>query len=482
MSSKQALRPSRLRTAAAWTIALAWLVFMAGCTSEDPNLVGVGLGEVSIDESMLVFAAESLPSIGIFDIIEPAWPYEGSDVLYLGGTDRGDRSSILANYDFSVFDHPDSSYLLPFITVANVDSVEILLYMLTWYEPYRGFEAPAPGEDYPYLFKPWPGARKYYEVRALHEPFNVQAFPGPPPAPVGGILDMLNLSMDLAPNRGTIRLPCQRAHFIDAIQERRHIGIKIRDGLGPGGETGDPGVLGFASKEMRYAGSTLPTLGAQTVLGPALRLRLRTRPPQWVAGREWLVIEPSADVSTWHELEEPYTDPDDGIMVRTHLRSYPVLSFDLSGLPANIRINRANLVVVNDTTRSMGRQSILTCSEIPRSFVPPGRTTIDLADLEPVVSLLFGNGNWDPEHLTEHVLSFNVTSTLQRYVNDAQDGEQGFLLAAGEYIFPGWRSTPKPDFWFTKWVFHGSSAAPELRPRLEISYTRLDELTGAEGP
>jgi hypothetical protein len=464
-----------------WPAVYCWLALLlaglgAGCSGDAPNPVGVGLGETQIDTILQALTQSQIEQYGVLDVVVPTAPLDQADVLYLGGTGN-DASSILANYDFTVFDHPDSAYLLPYLTPANISTAEIALYLLTWYEPHRGAGAPDPAdEDYDPLVKEWTGARKYYDVHALSAPFDTLSFPGPEPAFLPGRLSITE--GEPAPAAGPIFVRCNPLPFVAWIAERAQVGVIIREGLGS-----EPGLLGFASKEMRYGGSTLPPLGAQTILGPALRLRLLQQPAEWPAGRQFLVLRPAADVSTWHQLEDPYTDPDVGIMVRTHLRSYPVVRFDLSQLPPNIRINRANLVVVNDTSRSLGHRTVLTCSEIPSAFVPPGRTTINLADLEPAVFLLAGNGSWEPEHRFVHRLAFNVTTSLQRYVNAAQDSPQGFLLASGETIFPGWASVPGPGFWFTKWVFHGATAPAELRPRLEISYSRIADLDGAkDGP
>ncbi len=457
-------------------LAAAWLVLLAcglagGCGSDDPNPVGVGLGETGIDTVLWSLTRAQIAHLGVFDIADPAAPLDQADVVYLGSTGP-DASSILANYDFSVFDHPDSAYLLPFLEPSNISEVDIALYMLTWYSPHHGGSAPDPDDPDASLLKPWGGARKFYDVHALVAPFDTLSSPGPEPAFAPQLLSLT--TTEPAAASGTIFVRVNPTPFITWLQARQHVGVIIREGQGS-----EPGLLGFASKEMRYGGSTLPTLAAQTVLGPALRLRLLETPDAWPSSRRYLVLRPAADASTWHQLEDPITDPDQGLMVRTHLRSYPVVRFDLAGLPPNIRINRANLVVVNDTSRSLGHRTVLTCSEIRADFVPDGRTTIALDDLAPEIFLLAGNGSWEPEHRSEHEFTFNVTSLLQRTVNGAYDGDRAFLLATGERIFSGWQSTPGPGFWFTKWVFFGAAAAPELRPRLEISYTRIADLDDA---
>lgn len=482
MNRQPKLQPRRGRKAIAPLAAVLLAPALAsilshagGCASEEANPVGVGLGETVIDTTLQALTRDEILQLGVLDIVEPSAPLDETEVLYLGSTGL-DASSILVNYDFSVFDHPDSAYLLPFLTQANISRAEIILQMLTWYEPYHGLGAPdtsATGSGA--LVKPWPGARKYYDIHLLAAPFDTLSYPGDEPV---FPLDLLNQDPELMPSNGPLFIRCAVGPCVNWIAQRLRVGLIIREGLGS-----EPGLLGFASKEMRHGGSTLPTLSAAVSLGPALRLHLREVPDSWaMAGRQYLVVGPAADNSTWHLLEDPSTDPDLGIMVRTHLRSYPVLRFALDGLPANVRINRANLVVVNDTTRSLGHKSVLTCSEITAAFAPAGRVSVNLTDIAPEILLQSGNGTWEPEHLSEHELSFNVTSFLQRFVNDAFEGDRGFLLAAGESIFAGWRSDPKPDFWFTKWVFHGAQAAPELRPRLEISYTRCDALSGAQEP
>jgi len=468
-NGRQAIRPL-----AVTAVAGLLLVCASGCTSEDPSPVGANLVESEIDSALVALTASAVTSYGVLDVMDPDVPLDAAEVLYLGES-GGNASSILASYDFTVLDHPDSAYLAPYLTVDNITSADVVLYLLSWYEPYRGNDPPDPDdEDYEPVVETWLGARKYYEVHALTAPLDTLTYPAPEPAFDPALLN--DGAPELAPANGPIFVDLAADVIADYVAGRRPLSLIIREGAGS-----QPGLLGFASKEMVHGGSTLPQLNAQVVLGPALRLRLSQTPDEWASDRQTIEIGPRADVSTWHQLAAPPSDPAEGIVVRTHLRSYPVVQFDLASLPADVRINRAHLVVANDTTRSFGHRTVLTCSELPVEFAPPGRTTVGLDDIEPEIYFLTGNGTWEPEHLTQHELRFDVTQSVQRYVNDAYAGERGFLLAAGEYFFPGFNSDPDPDFWFTRWVFHGTAAAPELQPRLEISYTRLDELSDEEG-
>ncbi len=443
------------------------LALAAGCSSEDANPVGANLAETAIDSALVALTASAVTDFGVLDVVDPDVPHDETEVLYLG-SQGPEASSILASYDFTVLDHPDSAYLLPFLTEENIVAADIILYLLTWYEPDRGVDIPDSG--FTPVVEPWPGSRKFYEVHALTAPLDTLAYPAGEPGFDSALLN--RGAPELADANGPIFVSLSPGPVVERLLARERLDVIIREGAGS-----EPGLLGFASKEMAHGGSTLPLLNAQVVLGPALRLRPEVVPEEWSSDRQYLILGPRADVSTFHQLEQTSTDPAAAAMVRTHRRSYPAIRFDLAGLPANVRINRAHLVVVNDTSRSYGHRTVLACSEVPVDFVPDGRTTVSLDDIAPEVFLLDGNGSWQPEHLSEHTLRFDVTQSLQRGINGAFSGERSFLLTAGEYFLPGWNSDPDPDFWFTKWVFHGTAAAPELRPRLEISYTRLDELT-----
>lgn len=467
-------RPHPRLAALATTAAAATLLLLAlasGCTSDTSNPLGAGLAETVIDTVLAPLAIDQVTDFGVLAVSDPRVPLDQTEVLYIGSTGT-EQSSILVNYDFSVLDHPDSAYLLPFLAEDNIASAEIRLYMLTWYTPWRGGASPGDEDFVEPVVKLWPGSAKYYDVHELDAPFDTLSYPGPEPSYTSATINEIGNEPQ---KDGPVVIGCVVEPIAAWLAARREVGVIIREGSGS-----EPGLLGFASKEMVHGGSTLPQLNAGVTLGAALRLRLINTPDSWVSDRQYAIFGPSADVPTWHQLQQPYTNPAEGVMVRTHLRSYPLIRFALGALPPNVRINRANLVVVNDTLRSEGHRTVLTCSEIRPDFAPPGETTVLLRDLEPEINFMAGNGTWEPEHKTDHELTFNVTASIQRFVNGAYEGERGFVIAAGEYFFPGFNSNPDPDFWFTKWIFFGVDAEPDLRPRLEISYTRLDELDPPE--
>ena len=167
------------------------------------------------------------------------------------------------------------------------------------------------------------------------------------------------------------------------------------------------------------------------------------------------------------------------MLFRTHLRSYPALGFDLSLLPPNVRVNRADLTLVTDTTRTTGPSHVMVASEVRTEFVPPGVTSIVLSDLSSEAFLIDGRSGLNPEDDASDVIAIDVSSSVQRYLNDAYEGggTRVFLLTEGESFLTGWRTNPSPDFWFRRRVFYGTADPDSThRPRLKIVYSRQNEL------
>jgi len=76
-------------------------------------------------------------------------------------------------------------------------------------------------------------------------------------------------------------------------------------------------------------------------------------------------------------------------------------------------------------------------------------------------------------------LAFDVTTLVQRVVNDVYTDPRGLVLTAGEDVFPTYDlTTVDPDFYFTEFRFFGTAAADSLRPRLEITYSRNEARPG----
>ncbi len=447
--------------------ALVLLVGLAACTSDESNPVGAGLGTAGLDTLMRELVVDDLVHLGQLEVTDPAKPLDQADVLYLGER-AGDRSSILANFDFSSLSHPDSSALVALLNDDNVDAVDLKLIHLLWYEPEHAGLADAEDESY----RPWAGAAKVFDVHVLSAPFDTLRYPDAEPE-----YSVSRVSLFDTPQgrNGSVLIPLDPAVVLQWVRDRARVGIIIREGAGS-----EPGLVGYASKEMSFGGSTLDQENVGTGLGPVLIFGMNQVPDDWPSGRQNYVHLPAADISTWHELQDTPVDPADGIEVRGHVRSYPVIRFEPGVLPESIRINLAQVVLHVDTSRTHGPPNILTVSEFALDQAPDGtRTRVILDDIEDEVELI-GGGRVEPENVVDTVVRLNVTTALQRYVNGLQDQDAGFLIANGERFFSGFVSSPGPGFYFSRWAFHGTSAAEDLRPRLEILYTRVNELTDGE--
>lgn len=466
----RSLLPSGTRRRRCLPILLTTLVLvgsLASCTSDDANPMGAGLGNAALDTLMRELVVQDLVHLGQIEVSDPARPLDQADVLYLGGRD-GDASSIVVNFDFSNLAHPDSVALDTLLTDDNVASVRLKLLQLLWYLPGHGGLVDQDDED----LRPWAGAAKVFDVHRLSAPYDTLQFPDdePPHDP-----NLLSLSNEPEATSSLILVSLDKATVLQWVRERARVGILVKEGPGS-----TPGLVGFSSKEMRFGGSTLDTDNALTALGPSLVFSLNRTPDYWDSGRQNYIQQPAADASTWHDLRETTLVPEEGIEVRAHLRSYPVLRFDPGVLPERIRVNLAQVVLHVDTSQTHGPPNILTISEYALDDAPDGtRTRVILDDVDLATDLI-GGGRVEPERRSGTVIRLNVTTALQRYVNGLQDTDAGFLIAHGERFFPGFASSPGPDFYFSRWVFHGTGAEPELRPRLEILYTRVDELTDGE--
>lgn len=456
---------------AALTLALA---LGEGCTSDDPNGVGTGLSPVGMDSVLVPVTLTNLSHYGALNVTNTQVPLDEREVLYLG-SDGNDASSIVVTYDFSTL--PNAEWTEDLLAAGNIINVRLRMYLLTWYN--RNHGANTDTTNLPNRY--WPGARKIYRVFRLAAPVDTLSFPGAEPAFAGVSVDSFVATRyeDLYPKNDLIEIPIYVDKAAEWLAERGRISFLIREEVDPIVGT-DPGLLGFASKEMVHGGSTLADIYAGNSIGPTLLINT-TRVPD-IAGvpDPDLVIRPVADVSTWHALEEPPATPATGILFRTHMRSYPVLGFDLSDtdlVPRNVRINRAELTLVTDTTRVSGPAQVLVASEIEPDVVPPGVAVVALADLEPATFVVGGRSGLNPEDAASDIIAINVTSSVQRFLNGAYAGSRVFLLTEGESFFTGWRANPSPDFWFRRRWFYGTDDAdPAHRPRLKIVYSRESEL------
>ncbi len=426
---------------------------LSGCTSDLPNEVGTGLIDSEIDVVLAPLILEDIEIYKDKNISEADLPLAEQEVLYLG-SQGGNSSSILLNYDFATVytdSFPESAW-----THGNIINVKLRFLMLEYY----GHLRPGEGDS-----KSDKALAKIYNVFELDDEFDPAAFPGPLPDQ-----GELNINIDDDPTDAEyLEIRLRVSSFLSWVNAGITQGLVVSEGPGS-----NQGLSGFSSREMLHPASSLIDYQEDTSVAPVLLVHFAHNDSVYI-------LEPWADTSTFHEISQAPTVADDGIMMRTCLRSYPMLRFDFSTLPPNAFINRAVLSVTNDTTASFGNLQALVISEINTDNVGVPGDSMPLADLEGAVYQISGMVNLDPK-LNEH-LEFNVTTAVQRIVNNVYEGERAFIMTAGEDFFPSYDiDAMDPDFFFTQFSFYGTSdaVADSLRPKLKISYTQMNAIEGGD--
>lgn len=435
-------------------LTLAGVGLMAGCTSDLPNEVGTVLVNDHIDVVLEPLGLEQVQQYTAKNVSDAEVPLLDQQALYLGAQE-GNESSLLLNYDFSnVYSDsfPEEAW-----TNENITSVELRLVMIKYYgnlNEVEEEEEEKSGAD--------KALGKYYQIFQLDEPFDGGSFPGPEPgrSPID-----LNINSELDISKEP-HLQFSKPYLVSWVAAGEQVGLTVREG--PGSEDG---MTAFASTDLTLA-SELESIHADPGAAPVFLV-------QFAHTDSVAYIEPTADISTFHSVSEAPLDVNDGLMMRTCLRTYPMLLFDFSELPRNAFINRATLAVSNDTTRSFGNLQSIVVSEIDTRFFGVPGDTMPLADLENAVYSLSGMSSLDATYNTQ--LEFNITTGVQRIINEVYEGERAFILTAGEDFFPGYDlDAVDPDFYLTQFNFFGSAATDTLRPRLKISYSLVDDIDGGE--
>ena len=425
--------------------AAALALTLAGCSSELPNEVGADLATVEVDSVLVPLDVRALADYSALEVTDPGLPYSARQTLYLGAQ-AGTRSSILVNFDFDAYfdeDFPESLF-----TAENIRSVKLSLTKLSFYTEAADTATPV--------------VRQFYRIYGLDAPFDSTAYPGPVPAHDGR-----DLNADYGLEQGAEPLiPLFESDFLEWIATGGTRGFVIQAGA-----ESDSGLVGYAARDLvRYA--EIPPLARGTLAGPNLVV-------DFVDEDLNHLIASVGDVSTFDQVAPPPADPLDHLLVRTHLRQYPALLFDLAKLPRDVYVNRAVLVLHNDTSRGFGTLQTLVVSELASTLFGDPYATLTLDELGAAVYPVTGTFANDPDFNVR--FDFNVTASVQRLVNGAYTGTRGFVLTADEDFLPGYDSAATdPDFYFNEFRFHGFGAASDsLRPHLMITYSSVADLGGA---
>ncbi len=189
--------------------------------------------------------------------------------------------------------------------------------------------------------------------------------------------------------------------------------------------------MGYASKELTLPASLLAPLDSGTIVGPNLLIEFKE--PAQIAR-----LSPIVDVSTFSAVDPLPDSPADGLVVRSHLRSDPLLGFSLDGLPTGVVINRAVLTVTLDSTRSYGPAEAIVCCETPASNFPPDSVSYLLDDLPS--RLTAAAGVVGIETYAKRRVRFDLTSTVQRWANGVYGEPLLFALLPAEDFLTAYNS------------------------------------------
>ena len=435
-------RGVRLVILAAAALAVG-LAIVAGCTSDQSNPVGAVIpAELDLVDPVIV-TTRTLVNSGTVTITDEDHPFDLSEVLYLGF--RGDEaSSILLSYDFSGIQ--DSVGADVTINSTSITGVTMFLYRMVGYDNVG--QDTNDGSAAKEIFPGW----KTFAIWSLADTLDTAAYPGPEPA----TSDFVTAEDD---GGEVIAISIPEADLLDWIDAGR------ADLMIKAGPLSDEGLIGYASRDLQL-NSQHPRALAGTTVGVTIAVTI-----DGVDGD--IVFQPTKDVSTFHQLDEPGETFADGFMLRTHFRRYPWLRFNLDSLPENILINRAILRCAMDTLVGYGPLEAAVISEIPLAAVD-GVDTLQLAELEDVVSVISGQTNLDPRYVAPEQwpwVGFNVTSAVQRFVNGVLEEPTALILTAGEDVFPTYDVVLwDPEFYLTRFQFMGT-ADPVYAPYLEVTYT-----------
>lgn len=427
--------------------ACALVLLAAGCTSDNPTEVGRSLVTTRFDTTLVPLNVETITDYRALAIDDPDVPLKNQQLLYLGSR-NGTRSSILVNFDFTELDTTGipPEYLHP-------DSIKTVRFSLTR-PTYYGEPIIAPDGD---TLSVAPSV--WYVINELEAPFDSTAYPGAPPLALFGNLNR-SYEDDTAKEP---RLVIDVDDFWNWYSAGTTRGFMIS-----AGPEADTSLVAFGSRELTKF-SQFDDLAVGTIVAPNFAVEFKNN--------EFALLAPYADISTFHDVAPVPADVADGLLVRTGLRSYPVLNFDFSALPSDVYINRAVVRVANDRSASFGQIGSLVVSELDSLTAATAGGELPLDDLDDLAYQVTGLSNLTPEY--HEVLEFNVTQYVQRRINGVYEGARGLVLTAGEDFFPSFDlSTTDPDFYFREFRFFGTAAHDTLRPRLRITYSRISELDG----
>ncbi|MGD9549018.1 MAG: hypothetical protein AB7V45_15930 [Candidatus Krumholzibacteriia bacterium] len=446
------------RAASAAVLLCGAVLALQACTGDEPGPVGVDLVDREIDVVLQPLGIDAVDRFAALAIEDADIPLSRQEVLYLG-VEAGVASAILVNVDF---DLEYDEFLRE--SLFSVDSLQTVKLSLTKLEV---FGSGAADEEDPAKVTEF--SLHLYELTA---PFDSTAYPGAMP----GFTRQLSFAVEEGDpftwsGEGLeIFAPIRIDDFLGWVADGGVRGFMLTATT-----DSDSGLVGFAARDLDSY-NELADVAVGTIVGPNFVLDFDDA-VELEDGTDVLLLPNSGDISTFHELSAAPESPEDGFILRTGLRSYPALRFDFSALPHGAFINRAVFRVTNDTLAGFGNLHSLVVSELDAEFLAEPAGTMTLDELGDAVYVITGQTSVDPA--LNRDLGFDVTQAVQRIVNEVYEGERGLVLTAGEDFAPAYdQGVIDPEFYFSQFRFLGTAAADSLRPRLEITYSLSEEITG----
>ncbi len=355
-------RRLQLGVALAAAVIMAVVLVIAGCTSDPPNLVGTALVTDQIDTVLVELEAANVTNYSALKVNNPLIPVHRQQLVYMG-EQMGTQSSIIANFDFGFAEEtvPRNTTLFPdsLFTVENIKAVKFSLIKPKFYHatsPIVNDEGDTTG------FEPTgQPVELYYLIRQLEAPYDSTLFESAPNEVPAFLPQVLNQDFFEVNDNNEPFLRMYPEDFVRWFDEGLSMGLMVTLDA-----PSDSGLVGYGSRETKKV-SEFDPLQVGTLVGPNFQVEFEN---DYVDTNKFYLMNSYTDASTFHQVPDPPADVDTEFLLRTGLRSYPTLKFDLSGLPPNAFINRALLSITNKPGTSFGIQSPISVLEWDETFHP----------------------------------------------------------------------------------------------------------------
>lgn len=368
-------------------------------------------------------------------------PLHDAPVLHLGHTDDS-ASSLLLTFDFSVFAHPDSSSLLPYLTDENIRYYELLLNVPTWY---------VEGDD-PDNLPSSPLYEKSLVAFQCDEVITSRVHAGAEPSHGAEPVSVVSLDGP-SPVGYVLQLRIDRPTALAWLESRQMVSLLVTETPDSG-----PGIIGVAGESLGVV-SILQVMTAGSTVGPFLRLALDDELPD---GRGFCILPTSFDASTWHQ-RPPAPGPletGEDIDMLVDAGNLPLLRFTVPDTLPLDRLVSAELVLT--PAGGSGPPTTLACHDATATMSGVVQLVLTVDEVAERTEFL----DWQPAEAgvpDAPSVRFDVTGAVAH-------GAVALLISGYDAdLVP--RDHPRTyQFWHSRPRYHGTVASFALRPYLELSF------------